>query len=67
MTTRHDNPHGAAFGCPAPTWAGWRTAPWQVWVTILLVLGVTRLAARGQEFVDPRLEYNVKAVSLYAF
>lgn len=39
----------------------------QVVIGCSLVLFVAEATARAQDAIDPRLEYNVKAVSLYAF
>lgn len=67
MRARRDKTNGVKLSRPAQAVAEGSVVFWRLWLAVLLVLGVTRATARGQEMIDPRLEYNVKAVSLYAF
>jgi YfiR/HmsC-like len=46
-------------------WFGYETC--QTLVGFLLLMCFGRLTVNAQEIIDERLEYNVKAVSLYAF
>jgi hypothetical protein len=67
MIARRDKTHGVVPSRPDRELAVGSVVRWRVWLAIVVLLGITREAARAQEMVDPRLEYNVKAVSLYAF
>ena len=67
MIARRDKTHGVERSRPASAWVRGSVVDWRVWLTIFVLLSTPQTAAWCQEMVDPRLEYNVKAVSLYAF